>query len=210
MSLRHHLKNVPAQIAIAFSLTLLLAGPTNAQQIPLDDAAKPDSLSSPAETDAEDAAKKGGRGQPTETAEAGKKLKPWTVRCATAVADQPVTCQMYQTLADSKTGTRMIAVSIRKQPQGMSMVLAMPHGLYIPGGVAYQIDSGPKKSIPIAASDKQGVYATLPVDDGLLAAMKRGNTFRVMLSAPNQRQFAIPMTLSGFTAAAEELVAAKQ
>lgn len=209
MSLRYHLKSVPSRMAVAFSCILLLAGPAIAQQIPLDDAAGPENSPAAAEPKVEGTSKKTEREQPANTAAAEKPLKPWMVRCAKDAADKPAACQISQTLADSKTGTRMIAVSIRKQPQGMSMVLAMPHGLHLPGGVAYQIDSGPKKSIPIAASDEKGVYATLPVDDSLVTAMKRGNTFRVILSSLNRRQFAIPMTLAGFTAAADELAAAK-
>lgn len=209
MSLRHFLENVPSRVAAAFSLTLLLIDPTIAQQIPLDDTVRPENppaASEPTAKTERPQAKDPGE-QPTNTAGAGN-LKPWTVRCGKS-PDKPSNCLMSQALANRQTGKRLIAVSIRKQPQGMSMVLAMPHGLYLPGGISYQVDSGQKKSIPIAASDEKGVYAAIPMDDTLMGAMKRGNTFVITLASGDRRPMAIPVTLSGFTAAAAELAAAK-
>jgi invasion protein IalB len=113
---------------------------------------------------------------------------------------------MFQTLANPQ-GERVVAVSIRKQPQGLAMVMALPHGLHLPGGISYQVDSGQKKSVPIAASDAKGVYAVVPLDNALLGSMKRGNTFNVTMVGSNRRPVSIPMTLAGFTAAADELVA---
>lgn len=208
----HHYESAASRMAIAISLSLFLSGAAGAQQIPLEEAVEPaNEVAEPAtaEPEAAELPSEAAADEPAEAAAPTEPPKPWTVHCTEATADRPSTCQMSQTLASDQTGQRLISVSIRSQPQGLSMVMALPHGLHLPGGVSYQIDSGQRQSIPITLSDEKGVYALMRMNDALFTSMKRGNTFRVSLVAPNQRQMAIPMTLAGFTAAANEMTAGK-
>lgn len=208
-----HCGSAASRIAIAVSLSLALSGSVSAQEAPpentkpadeptttVPDVAGPQPQTAPSPDNAP-------ADKPVEMTTAAEPLKPWTVSCTEATNANPARCQMSQTLANQQTGRRIISVSIRSQPEGISMVMALPHGLHLPGGVTYQIDSGPQQKASITLSDEKGVYALLPMNDTLFNSMKRGSVFKVNLVAPNQRQMQIPMTLSGFTAAANEMTA---
>src|SRR5262245_46955622 len=73
----------------------------------------------------------------------------WSVSCASGAIASALECQMSQNLTESKTGQRVLTVTIRKQPKdgALAMLLALPHGLFIPAGATFQIDSGEKKTV---------------------------------------------------------------
>ncbi|MBP0441382.1 invasion associated locus B family protein [Tianweitania sediminis] len=206
MRTRHHVGRTSSSFVLSAFAGLLLTSSASGQQT------TPTGATAGSEQAAQLAPDQPAAPPPTAAAaaerpvQAAAPVKPWNVRCSEGQGAQGGSCQMFQTLANPK-GERVLAVSIRKRPQGLSMVMALPHGLHLPGGVVYQVDGGQKKSIPIEASDDKGVYAVIPMNEALLASMKRGNTFNVTMTAMNRRPVSIPMTLSGFTAAADELVA---
>ena len=132
---------------------------------------------------------------------------PWVVNCSSGQSGTALQCQMSQNLTEAQTGQRVLTVTIRPQPgeSRMAMLLALPHGLYLPAGATYQIDSGQKATAVIQTSDQNGAYAAVPLVDELVQAMKAGTTLNVTIESVTRNPVTIPVTLSGFTAAFTKL-----
>lgn len=143
-------------------------------------------------------------------AEAPKADKPanaWTVNCASGANGGALECQMSQNLTESKTGQRVLTVTIRKQPKdgAMAMLLALPHGLFIPSGASYQIDAGEKNTVAIQTSDQNGAYAAVPLNTGLIAALKTGTNLNIGMESVTRNPVTIPVSLDGFMTAIDKL-----
>ena len=114
---------------------------------------------------------------------------------------------MSQNLTESKTGQRVLTVTIRKQPKdgAMAMLLALPHGLFIPSGASYQIDAGEKNTVAIQTSDQNGAYAAVPLNTGLIAALKTGTNLNIGMESVTRNPVTIPVSLDGFMTAIDKL-----
>lgn len=133
---------------------------------------------------------------------------PWTVNCSTAATATDLQCQATQNLTEKKTGQRVLTVTIRKESggkPGYAMLLALPHGLFLPAGVTYQVDNGPKSTAVIQTSDRNGTYAVVPVSPDVLTAMKAGTKLDVGMESVTRKKVIIPVSLAGFTAAIGKL-----
>ncbi|MBT1156768.1 invasion associated locus B family protein [Aminobacter anthyllidis] len=136
---------------------------------------------------------------------------PWAVNCASGATINELQCQVSQNLTESKTGQRVLTVTIRKENDkgGLAMLLALPHGLFLPSGASYQIDQGEKVVIAIQTSDQNGAYAAAPLTPELITAMKAGTNLNVGMESVTRKPVAIPVSLAGFTAAIDKLQAIK-
>jgi invasion protein IalB len=137
---------------------------------------------------------------------------PWVVNCASGGQSTDLQCQISQNLTESKTGQRVLTVTVRKQAgdnAGLAMLLALPHGLFLPAGATYQIDSGAKATVAIQTSDQNGAYAAVPLTPELLTAMKAGTNLNIGMESVTRKPVTIPVTLAGFTAAIDKLQAIK-
>lgn len=146
--------------------------------------------------------------QETPKAEAPEKpVNAWVVNCASGANGGALECQMSQNLTEAKTGQRVLTVTIRKQAKdgAMAMLLALPHGLFIPSGASYQIDAGEKKTVAIQTSDQNGAYAAVPLDAALITALKTGTNLNIGIESVTRKPVAIPLSLNGFTAAIDKL-----
>lgn len=164
-------------------LTGALAGPATAQEAPKAEAPK------------------------AEAPKADKPVNAWTVNCASGANGGALECQMSQNLTESKTGQRVLTVTIRKQPKdgAMAMLLALPHGLFIPSGASYQIDAGQKNTVAIQTSDQNGAYAAVPLNADLIGALKTGTNLNIGMESVTRSPVTIPVSLNGFTAAIDKL-----
>jgi invasion protein IalB len=133
----------------------------------------------------------------------------WSVSCASGASGSALECQMSQNLTESKTGQRVLTVTIRKQPKdgALAMLLALPHGLFIPAGATYQIDSGEKKTVAIQTSDQNGAYAAVPLSADLVKVLKTGTNLNIGMESVTRKAVTIPVSLNGFTAAIDKLAA---
>jgi invasion protein IalB len=136
---------------------------------------------------------------------------PWAVNCASGARVNELQCQVSQNLTESKTGQRVLTVTIRKENDkgGLAMLLALPHGLFLPSGASYQIDQGEKVTVAIQTSDQNGAYAAAPLTPELITAMKAGTNLNVGMESVTRKAVAIPVSLAGFTAAIDKLQAIK-
>jgi invasion protein IalB len=126
----------------------------------------------------------------------------WVINCSTGAGGTELACQMSQVLTDSKTGQRVLTVTIRKDAAqgGMAMLIALPHGLFLPAGATYQIDGGKTVPVEIQTSDQNGSYAAAPMDAALIGALKAGTTLNIGMESANRQPVVIPVSLAGFTA----------
>ncbi|MEO1985978.1 MAG: invasion associated locus B family protein [Martelella sp.] len=111
---------------------------------------------------------------------------------------------IVQNYARAENGQVLTAVGLI-QPQGgngQSMIqVTVPTFRLIPAGVQMQIDTSAPQKLDYAICTNEQCIAQAPLNDTLVAAMKRGG--KVTFTSVNMRQQPNPvdLTLSGFTAA---------
>lgn len=147
-----------------------------------------------------------------EAPDAGKGDRPanaWTINCGSTSNATTLECQMVQNLTEQKTGQRVLTVTLRKQPKdgAFSMLLALPHGLYIPAGATWQVDDGERKPAPVQTSDQNGAYAAVVLDAAGLKALKAGTTLNIGMESATRKPITIPVSLTGFSAVIDKLAA---
>ncbi|MEQ8399438.1 MAG: invasion associated locus B family protein [Roseitalea porphyridii] len=133
----------------------------------------------------------------------------WVVQCATDAGEQD-RCQMSQILTAEGTGDHVMTVVLRVADEGAGLtgLVRLPHGLDLPAGVALDVDErGAPLRAAIGTSDAAGVYAQLPLDARMVAAMRAGRTLNVSMRSVKGEVITLGVSLAGFTAAAEALTA---
>lgn len=136
---------------------------------------------------------------------------PWAVNCSSASTSTDLQCQVSQNLTEAKTGQRVLTVTVRRDNGngGLAMLLALPHGLFLPSGASYQVDQGQKTTIAIQTSDQNGAYAATPLTPELIKTMKSGTNLNIGMESVTRKPVTIPVSLAGFTAAIDKLEAIK-
>ena len=144
---------------------------------------------------------------------AKKPVASWIVNCNPTSDGASMICQMSQTFNEAKSKKRIMAISIRPQPNDKTkrplMVLALPHGLHFPSGANFKVDDQPAVPIELQTSDPNGVYSATPLGPKTIAAMKKGNAITVTMYAAANKPLAIPVSLVGFTAAFNKINTSK-
>jgi invasion protein IalB len=135
----------------------------------------------------------------------------WALNCSSPnAATGGLDCRISLTLRRKETGQILMGVTIGKAPDGaMVLNLTLPHGLYLPSGVSYQVDSGAKNTAVIFSSDQNGAYANIRLTPELLARLKAGSVLNIGLETVSRNPLNIPVSLSGFTAAVARLSSLK-
>ncbi|MER9206733.1 MULTISPECIES: invasion associated locus B family protein [unclassified Mesorhizobium] len=136
---------------------------------------------------------------------------PWALNCSSGSTGTELQCQVSQNLTEAKTGQRVLTVTVRRDNGNgnLAMLLALPHGLFLPSGASYQIDQGQKTTIAIQTSDQNGAYAATPLSADLVKAMKSGTNLNIGIESVTRKPVTIPVSLAGFTAAIDKLQALK-
>jgi invasion protein IalB len=136
-------------------------------------------------------------------------VNSWTISCGSTTDVNKLECQMSQVLTETKTGQRVLTVTIRKQGAdgGRGMMLMLPHGIYLPAGATYQVDQGEKTPAAIQTADQNGSYAAVPLTDPLVETLKRGTTLNIGMETANRAPITLPVSLTGFAATYDKLVA---
>ena len=88
----------------------------------------------------------------------------------------------------------------------MALLALTPLGVYLPSGVAIKIDEGEQIEMRMEACVQMGCEASLRVGDGLLTALKRGQTLVVgFKGGPEEETVTVPASLTGITRGIEAL-----
>ena len=149
--------------------------------------------------------------KPSQTAQK-RQGNAWAVNCGGGQGSGELVCQMVQNVVvqdkKGKQRQRLLSVIIRpaKKAENHQMVIAAPHGLNLPEGVELKVDDAEKViKFPFKTSDRNGTYASEPISDILLEAMRRGRKLNVAYTFANGKKISIPLGLLGFTAAYNKL-----
>lgn len=142
--------------------------------------------------------------QTAESAPSGETPQNWVVQCG---EETPKRCRAVQNIVMQKTSQRLLTVVVepREGAPNHALVLALPHGVFLPAGATVKVDDGAPSPMVIQTSDANGAYAGMAINDELLASLKKGTQLTVAFKTAQRKDIAVPVTLIGFTAAYTQL-----
>lgn len=134
-------------------------------------------------------------------------VTPWTVTCA-AEAEPPLCLMFRQVVASAgeQAGRRILGVRIQPGGDGHVLIVALPHGLYLPAGAQINADGATPQQLPFTESDALGVYAGAPLTSELLASLQASEQLTVTSTTPNGVTMGIPVPLDGFAEAHDRML----
>lgn len=132
----------------------------------------------------------------------------WSIVCA--ASGKP--CDMRQNGSNAQ-GQQVMKVRIQKiKPQQTQqgtveagMEVLVPLGVLLPAGIRIQIDSAEPTRAGYTVCGQGGCMLQQALPNRMIAALKRGAKATMTIVAPPNREIAVPISLSGFTAAYDAL-----
>lgn len=98
--------------------------------------------------------------------------------------------------------TRRLLLSVAVRPEangkGGMMVLQLPLGLNLTEPIAVRVDNSAGKQQPIQTCTNIGCFATVTLDDKLVAAMRTGSSLHVIMRDTNKKTIDLRLPLLGF------------
>lgn len=142
----------------------------------------------------------------------GDKFKEWTMRCeappeAAQGAGQQI-CHIFQIAKDDESGRDLVHVAIGyrgDRPEPLA-IISVPLGIFLPPGVALQIDQGNPVRAPYEVCDPDACRAGFPLTGEMISNLKNGLSLQVTLENALGQKKSLPVSLSGFTAGLNALV----
>jgi invasion protein IalB len=124
----------------------------------------------------------------------------WTSRCSSDGRKTALLCEVEQSLFITKTGQLVASVNVKLPPETRQpvMMIQLPVGLFLPGGVNLQIDESKPQALVIQTCDLKGCYAATTISAELLSAMKAGKRLSVIFQNLNKENVNLAFVLSGF------------
>jgi len=129
---------------------------------------------------------------------------PWRVICLKRGISKKRKCKIVQKVLVKKTKKLLVAAAINRagpKNEKTVMLLQLPTGLYLPAGVAVQIDKNKAHPIVVQTCDVRGCFTGLSLSDTMIANMKKGNSMTIAFKNLKKQTIAVGLSLSGFTAA---------
>jgi len=141
-----------------------------------------------------------------QNAKPAKATDNWVVNCS-SVGGAALKCRMSQTIMVAKTRQRILSAVIFHKPASADLVMrvALPHGIYLPAGVTVKVDNTPGQTYVIETADRNGSYASIPLDRKLLAALKAGQKLVFALQNMAGKTVKIELSLVGFSASLAQI-----
>lgn len=131
----------------------------------------------------------------------------WVSRCASATRQSAPECFIEQTVVLTKTGQLIASVTVRLPPTTNKpvMMVQTPVGLYLPAGIALQIDEAPPLRLVVQTCDTKGCYAGDQISPQLLETMKAGKRLSVIFQNLEKKDISVPLTLAQFAEAYQRI-----
>lgn len=111
-------------------------------------------------------------------------------------------------------GTPVLEMVIRKLPEPLAvgertavavLDIVTPLGVVLTDGLGMTIDSGRTEAAPFQICTEQGCLVREPIDNDLIARMKRGANATIEMVAANQGLVQSSLSLTGFTRAYDSI-----
>ena len=144
-------------------------------------------------------------------AAAGKQFQNWILKCGGEGLKEDQ-CYIMQTVSIKESGLRLLEVAAGNLgPDGSPwMFFVMPLGIFLPAGMAFNIDGGEEIKQPIRICLPDGCKASVALEDKLLDTLKEGSKLRAAFMEGNtQKQITVDVSLKGFTDAYSALATDK-
>jgi len=129
--------------------------------------------------------------------------QPWTISCQENASGTVSNCQLAQHVVIRDTGKRLLSVMVEQRPTqtGLSLLILMSHGVFLPAGIALQAPGMEQIELEYRLSDAEGVYAATTLTDDLLKALQSAETLKISVVSAGRQRIGIPVSLKGFGAA---------
>ncbi|MDF3384597.1 hypothetical protein HKX24_16570 [Sulfitobacter sp. M85] len=130
----------------------------------------------------------------------------WVVECFEP-NDLGQECQIYQRLLLNDGSAIAMVATMAYDPSDTSLLMqfALPLGINIENGVVINIDEDIELSVPISRCTKQGCIFEGVATPGLRDALIEGKTASITVVDPTSQPFVIPLSLSGFGDALDQI-----
>lgn len=176
---------------LALALTMLGSSSAAAQDETAPDAAQP-----PAESTEDPAA-------------AAPDVPMWLMSCSNQMQPQELLCEFSQSivLTQGNQSQRVATASFTRVAgqAGTNADFTLPFGVSLPDGVSVLVDGNQVGTLDWQSCDAGGCYASGPVDDGWLQAMRAGEQMTAALKGRDGRDLNFSFQLTGFSKAEEML-----
>lgn len=115
-------------------------------------------------------------------------------------------CFIGQALDDQTSGQRAMTAMVMKAPDGsVALRITVPLGVLIPAGLNLTIDGNSVGDVGFVACFPDGCMTQVGMSDEVLGALKAGVQATVTVHDFDNQPIALPLSLSGFTAAFDDL-----
>jgi invasion protein IalB len=131
----------------------------------------------------------------------------WQVRCETPPGAQHEMCALVQSIvADDRPNIGLVVI-VLKTADGKNRLLRViaPLGVLLPSGLGLKIDQVDIGHAGFVRCQPSGCIAEVVMEDKLLDQFKTGKTAVFIISQTPEEGIGIPLTLSGFKEAFDEL-----
>lgn len=148
---------------------------------------------------------------PAAALETGDVFGQWAVKCGDqqdeGAARAHTRCHIYQNLVQKDERRRVLRVSVgyARETGKPVMIFALPLGVWLPPGVAVQVDGGETLQIPIQICLPGGCGATHNIGAELRSQLQTAAKMQVTVYSADQQPVTLPVSLDGYAAAFEAL-----
>ena len=140
--------------------------------------------------------------------ESTRQFEDWAVHCQSNQENLP-DCRMFQRLVlndSDQLAVQLLVLPPTKVSAAAQLVLLLPLGLYLPGGVSISVDGGKSHQPVIERCFTQGCTARSTLVEQFLNALKKGSEAEIVIQEEPDQDVTLPVSLTGFTAAYRALL----
>ena len=138
-----------------------------------------------------------------------KTVGDWMVRCFPVSNPNP--CDVFQERVDNRTQQRVLSFSLAFVPSmdRHIMQITVPLDIAIQKGVTIQADAYTSPILKYRMCNREGCFVQLAPDNALVEALAKagGADAKINIVADSGKSFALPLSLKGFSAAHDDMVA---
>jgi invasion protein IalB len=129
----------------------------------------------------------------------------WTVRCTTG--NGGLHCEATQEIRLKTTQQLLVAtvVSLASDNKQPTMLIKLPHGLFLPDGVSINLGTRSPQQLRIQTCDAAGCYAGMPISADMLSALQSEQEMTVSFEDLERRRITVRVMLVGFGAAYQKI-----
>jgi len=127
----------------------------------------------------------------------------WAANCISAARAAEPDCEVMQRAVLSGSGQLVASVTVRvpADTRRPVMMIRLPLGLSLEGGVTIDVDGAGAHSLPLQTCDQSGCYAGAPLPADLAAAMTAGKSLDLVFSGLDKTPVRVALPLAGFASA---------